>query len=407
MNLKERFLLGRSGPKILLLVCMVFVALAWAPCLVAQPISIELRGKGLASLEGILITPDGNSYQVLRAVRGEQILADGSAKASRGNLAAGIVGTWTITRLLPGRYSFFVNDLAGSDEAPGEMTWSSDSATVVIRRGNTTEEIKPAALRNGKSARGRTWHAFDIDGSSGETGIVNLVFPYRKMVYGYIADAVTGRGVAGVKVSLHDERGNVVDEMNTEAGGLYMAFPPGPGTWKVRFNKEGLIATERTVRYLIAESPIRFDIAVSERLKADQIRIVLSWGRYPQDLDSHLSGPAENDEEFHISYRQMKEYGGRYFLDRDDQDSYGPETVTLNKPEQGEFLFSVHDYSNIEKPKSGALSASGALVTVYKGSAVVTSFNVPSGKGTWWHVLRFNEFGEVTAIDRIDDNPLP
>lgn len=56
----------------------------------------------------------------------------------------------------------------------------------------------------------------------------------------------------------------------------------------------------------------------------DGMRVVLSWGEKPFDLDSHLIFPGG-----HI-YFDSKE-GTDANLDVDDTDSYGPETVTISK----------------------------------------------------------------------------
>ncbi|MCW8631650.1 hypothetical protein OQH38_16240, partial [Acinetobacter baumannii] len=57
--------------------------------------------------------------------------------------------------------------------------------------------------------------------------------------------------------------------------------------------------------------------------KLGSMRIVLTWGEKPLDLDSHL-----NYSNQHI-YWSNKE-GHQANLDVDDRDSYGPETITID-----------------------------------------------------------------------------
>lgn len=90
----------------------------------------------------------------------------------------------------------------------------------------------------------------------------------------------------------------------------------------------------------------------------DGMRVVLSWGEKPFDLDSHLIFPGG-----HI-YFDSKE-GTDANLDVDDTDSYGPETVTISKKHFGEsYIYAVQDYSNKGLPNSNYLSASKAKVFV-------------------------------------------
>lgn len=128
----------------------------------------------------------------------------------------------------------------------------------------------------------------------------------------------------------------------------------------------------------------------------DGMRVVLSWGEKPFDLDSHLIFPSG-----HI-YFDSKE-GTDANLDVDDTDSYGPETVTISKKHFGEsYIYAVQDYSNKGLPNSNYLSASKARVFVYLGSSLVRSYSVPAGKrGNIWTVFKLNPNGEFEDINSV------
>lgn len=71
-------------------------------------------------------------------------------------------------------------------------------------------------------------------------------------------------------------------------------------------------------------------------------------------------------------------------LDIDDVDSYGPETITLNKLKVGTYKQVIHNYSS-----DGSMAASNAEVKVYIGDYVLsckpsacTNTNV-----FYWHVF--------------------
>lgn len=131
-------------------------------------------------------------------------------------------------------------------------------------------------------------------------------------------------------------------------------------------------------------------------MNLDGMRVVLSWGEKPFDLDSHLIFPGG-----HI-YFDSKE-GTDANLDVDDTDSYGPETVTISKKHFGEsYIYAVQDYSNKGLPNSNYLSASKAKVFVYVGSSLVRSYSVPAGKrGNIWTVFKLNPNGEFEDINSV------
>ena len=128
----------------------------------------------------------------------------------------------------------------------------------------------------------------------------------------------------------------------------------------------------------------------------DGMRVVLSWGEKPFDLDSHLIFPGG-----HI-YFDSKE-GTDANLDVDDTDSYGSETVTISKKHFGEsYIYAVQDYSNKGLPNSNYLSASKAKVFVYVGGSLVRSYSVPAGKrGNIWTVFKLNPNGEFEDINSV------
>ncbi|WP_205713072.1 tetratricopeptide repeat protein [Escherichia sp. E4694] len=128
----------------------------------------------------------------------------------------------------------------------------------------------------------------------------------------------------------------------------------------------------------------------------DGMRVVLSWGERPFDLDSHLIFPGG-----HIYFDSK--WGTDANLDVDDTDSYGPETITISKKHFGEsYIYAVQDYSNKGLPNSNYLSGSNAKVFVYVGSSLVRSYSVPAGeRGNIWTVFKLNPNGEFEDINSV------
>jgi uncharacterized protein YfaP (DUF2135 family) len=126
----------------------------------------------------------------------------------------------------------------------------------------------------------------------------------------------------------------------------------------------------------------------------DGLRVVLTWGETPNDLDSHMIFPGNN-----IYFDSQQ--GTDAHLDVDDTTSYGPETITLEKKHYGEsYVYAVHDYSNGSNPSSRALSNSQATVFVYMGQSLVRTYYVPKNRsGNLWTVFRMTGSGDFQDIN--------
>ena len=149
---------------------------------------------------------------------------------------------------------------------------------------------------------------------------------------------------------------------------------------------------------LVAKCPCKgMTYAISPVMQSlDGMRVVLSWGQAPADLDSHIAYPGN-----HIFF--MEKQGDEANLDVDDTDSYGPETITLQKKRFGEtYVYAVHDFINSGNPSANALSASQAKVFVYVGQSLVRTYYVPQGqRGNLWTVFRVTGNGDFQDINQV------
>ncbi len=147
---------------------------------------------------------------------------------------------------------------------------------------------------------------------------------------------------------------------------------------------------------------------VSNSLNGNQLRIVLSWGSTPKDLDSHLYISTSSGGSGHVYYKSKLFYvdGDKVAdLDLDDTSSYGPETTTIYTAIDGIYTFYVQDYTNRGAGSSNYnLSNSGATVYVYSGYSTlpIAVYSVPTGLGTVWKVISYNATtGEITEYNTI------
>lgn len=150
-------------------------------------------------------------------------------------------------------------------------------------------------------------------------------------------------------------------------------------------------------------------------IEPESIRIELTWGENPLDLDSHLVGPSVDGlGRFHVYFGNKTYYSpgnsNRQLyaaeLDYDDTNSFGPEVTTIHALTPGNYYFYVHDYSNGSSSTSKAMARSGATVKIYKGSdnVPISTFSVDSNRsGTYWNVFQLfiDQTGEIN-INSID-----
>ena len=229
---------------------------------------------------------------------------------------------------------------------------------------------------------------------------------------GVVINALSGTGVEpgltlSVRKGYNISYGEPVASTTTGVGGAYtLNLPAGNYTVFVTDNRTNVI-TKYHEGYFNIKTMGNITInnqngQVTPILSNDEIRIVLSWGEVPRDLDSHLSGPTSSGGSFHtyFSSKSYLENSAKIVqLDVDDTTSYGPETTTIYRQMKGIYKFSIHDYTNRGSTNSNALASSGALVQVYFGSTVL-SYYVPGQPGTTWDVFQYNsETGEFVVLN--------
>jgi tetratricopeptide (TPR) repeat protein len=149
---------------------------------------------------------------------------------------------------------------------------------------------------------------------------------------------------------------------------------------------------------LVAKCPCTgLTYAVSPVLEQlDEMRIVLNWGRNPDDLDAHLA--YENSHVFFIN-----KGGEDSQLDVDQTRGFGPETITITRRHTGtRYVYGVQSYSDKTSPTSLGLSNSNAKVFIYVGRTLVRSYYVPKDEvGNMWTVFAISEEGEIQDINRL------
>jgi uncharacterized protein YfaP (DUF2135 family) len=138
----------------------------------------------------------------------------------------------------------------------------------------------------------------------------------------------------------------------------------------------------------------------------DLVTIVLAWGAAPGDLDLHMSGPDGLGGRFHASF-SVENPVPHAFLDLDDQDGQGPETMTIRPGAGGGFVAGdyhiwVHNYDGAPE-----FNGSDARVTVTAGGAQLGQFNISAATGSpaddIWQVISLTVAadGSITNVSPI------
>jgi hypothetical protein len=115
------------------------------------------------------------------------------------------------------------------------------------------------------------------------------------------------------------------------------------------------------------------------------LRITLTWGADPRDLDSHLFGPTAAGGRFHTWWNARTGPDGET-LDHDDTDGFGPENSTVLNPLSGEYRFYVQHFAGASN-----MATSNATVTVTLNGTVIGTFHPPADpterNGDIWEVF--------------------
>lgn len=233
---------------------------------------------------------------------------------------------------------------------------------------------------------------------------------------GKILDSVNGNEIKGATLNIrkgwNKRTGNIVFTSSTNNSGNYEVTLP-LGNYTLEIVKEGYVNGYINIIVRETPTPNQNGELTPQYLEGDEgiLRVVLTWGETPRDLDSHILGPkmGEGTDRFHVYYSDMNYYSDysnstpTVNLDRDDVTSYGPETVTVYQlKDTGTYSYYVHDYTNRYEDETNEMGEiSKAKVKVYNGGQLVTTFSVPYGEGgTCWHVFDYDaETKVVTPVN--------
>lgn len=205
-----------------------------------------------------------------------------------------------------------------------------------------------------------------------------------------ITDAFTGSPLSGAVATIGSNTGTSISDGTASFTGLRA------GTAQVEVTAAGYNAAQQVVD-LSCDAPTSIGLPLNPAsgstgsLDTNEMRVILSWGENPRDLDSHLTGPDENSDgtttdetnRFHLYYGNRSSCCDVASLDVDDTSSFGPETVTITPPSgasalrDGLYRYSVFHYSG-----SANLATADATVRLVFGDGEDRTFTPPADDGS-------------------------
>lgn len=225
-------------------------------------------------------------------------------------------------------------------------------------------------------------------------------------------DAANGNDIFNAAIECTSYTGNndfrVGTKYTASSNSLRVELPAG--NYKFKVSAEGYIDNELSFEI---KSGMNTDLIamLSKELGDSEVQIVMQWGTEenptdPSDLDSHFYGIRNNGSAYHVYYREMGN-SDIAWLDIDDVNYVGPETITLNLNEFSSFTYSVHNFTNrdatSESEEAIELAKSEVFVIVKVGNREVAKFNVPTNrKGTVWNVFEMDNNGVISVINTFE-----
>lgn len=210
-------------------------------------------------------------------------------------------------------------------------------------------------------------------------------------VVGKVQNASTGLPIAGAQLC-----GGAAQCTTTDSQGNYALRGLPEGQTSVTASAQGYSPLQNAVNVVRNQTTVS-NFPLSAVLVAPEMRIVLTWGANPRDLDSHLWLPASNPYHVYYSTKGSSSSFPWATLDMDNRgldpvnDTGKPETISIKQPYVGKYIYAVKLFTG-----TGTLSTSGAVIRVYNFSGLLAQWSVPAGTGDWWYV--FDMDGATEAI---------
>ncbi len=323
-----------------------------------------------------------------------------------------------------------MGDYAGSVKRVNSQDPVANAKVQVYRDGNLVDTVyagedgnfKGNRLRKGTyklrvSAAGYIPHEQEFSIVSGQTNQIETQLMILRsdvsgsaVCSGTVTNAYTGEPVPQVKIDVYSQELNhgndIIQTIYSGEDGKY-TFQANAGKYRLVAEKDGFVTNTVYTTLVEEQTDLQIVLNPTNLPSVDgNMRVVLTWGEYPYDLDSHMV-QISDEGNYHTYFSDMSE--GNMSLDVDDINSYGPETITVTNAENEKYEYYIHDYTNKDSSSSGELAGSSAKVQIYAGDRLMYTINVPQNReGTLWHVFDYDAAtGAISLINEISYESSP
>lgn len=202
------------------------------------------------------------------------------------------------------------------------------------------------------------------------------------MIQGTVLNATNNNPISGATVQVSGGQ-----SATTDASGNY-TITLDAGTRAIFASMSGFYTSNVTILRVQSSQTVtqNFSLAPEFVSGSGRIRLVLSWGQTPNDLDSHLLTPGGG----HVAYYARGDSTSSPYavLDVDDVSGFGPETITIYQFQTGTYKYFIHNYSG-----SPDITTSTALAQIYDDNGLVSQLNIPTSPvngSRYWYVCDIN-----------------
>ncbi|MCU0443964.1 MAG: carboxypeptidase regulatory-like domain-containing protein [Microscillaceae bacterium] len=223
----------------------------------------------------------------------------------------------------------------------------------------------------------------------------------RANISGRIINSQTGLGLANASISFSfgsDTTATLAEMVaTTNSSGSFSLSNAPSGTFVQVIRAIGFIPRVTPQINITNASNSLGNTVLVEALAVGQMRVVLTWGLNPGDLDSHFTGPnASGNSRFHM-YFGNRIPNAEVNLDVDDTNGFGPETTTIKRFYTGTYRYSVHNYDNQGNRGGLEIFNSPAKVELYDHTGLRQTFVAPPFSGTSGNTWRVFELTATSA----------
>jgi len=290
------------------------------------------------------------------------------------------------------------------------------------------------AVHNKKEAHYKKYHERDTKEAKKKAGVkekdtkdeIRLVAKkarlkrlkgYRQAVkdlVGFVGDAMSGEGLAGVKIQSKCpfETFTTISKTNHVRKGQFLLKKGASGPLGYRcfleFSKPGYISlpTKLILRKGATKALFRHAFLMPENTYTKgtplPYHVVLQYGDRPADIDAHMQIYGKSQPAYDIALHRggdalslkFSSDGSRkaypfVTMDAKVNTGYGPQTHTIHKPVVGKYSYYVDNYEH-HFTSNRAFHQCGAQVYIYHGNTLKSRFDIRTTLGTparFWEVF--------------------